>query len=98
MNIHEQGHTTLSAFPVLSEVIHIAPKSAKFCCFFVKFDINMSKRKRFTPQQVLNDIFAGKDSDYDPDREDFNSQSNETSLQSNKEDEDEADDETVKGL
>ena len=84
MNIYEQGHTTLSAFLVLSEVIHIAPD---FCCFSsVKFDMNMSKRRRFTPQQVLDEIFAGKDSDYDPDREDFNSQSNETSLQLNKED------------
>ena len=84
MNIYEQGHTTLSAFLVLSEVIHIAPD---FCWFFsVKFDMNMSKRRRFTPQQVLDEIFADKDSDYDPDREDFNSQSNETSLQLNKED------------
>ena len=41
-------------------------------------------------------MFADKDSD--PDREDLNSQSNETSLQSNKKDEDEADDETVEGL
>ena len=101
MNIHEQGHITLSAFPVLSEAIlsHAVPKSADFCWVFsVKFDINMSKRRRFMPQQVLGDIFPDIDkySDYDPDQEDLNSQSNETSLQSNKEDEDEADNKTVK--
>ena len=38
------------------------------------------------PQQVLDEIFADEDSDYDPDQEDLNSQSNETLLQSNKED------------
>ena len=46
----------------------------------------------------MDEIFAGKDSDYDPDREDFNSLSNETPLHSNKEDDDEADDKTVKGM
>ena len=53
---------------------------------------------RFAPQQVLDEIFAGKDSNYNPDREDFNSLLNEALLQSNKEDEDEADDKTVKEL
>ena len=66
--------------------------------FSVKFDINMSKRRSVTPQKVVGEIFADENSDYDPDREDMNSQSNETSLQSNKEDEDESDDKTVKGL
>ena len=95
MTIYEQRHVTLSAFSVLSEVIHIAPTSADFCLFFnLKFDINTSKRTM--PQQVMDDIFADDDSEYDPDREHLNSQSNETSLQSNKEDEDEADDEAVK--
>ena len=69
MNIDEQGHVTLSAFPVLSEGIHIAPKSAadKFLSasmFFyppVTFDVNMRKRRRFTPQQVLDEIFADED-------------------------------------
>ena len=46
------------------------------------------------PQQVLDQVFADKDSDYDPDHEDLKSQWSETSLQSNKEDEDEADNET----
>ena len=96
MTIYEQRHVTLSAFSVLSEVVHIAPKSADVCLFFtVKFDINTSKRT--TPQQVMDDIilFVDDDSEYDPDRENMNSQSNETSLQSNKDDEDEADDEAV---
>ena len=69
-----------------------------FAVFSVKFDINMSKRRSVTPQKVVGEIFADENSDYDPDREDMNSQSNETSLQSNKEDEDESDDKTVKGL
>ena len=74
---------------MLSEVIHIAPKSANFLLFLcVKFHTNMSSKQRhFTSQQVLYEIFADEDSDYDPHREDLNSQSN-------KEDEEEADDET----
>ena len=74
---------------------------AKICRFLlfssVDFDINTSKRRCFTPQQVLDEIFADKGRDYEPDRKSLNLQSNKTSLQSNK-DEDEADDEIVKGL
>ena len=69
-----------------------------FAVFSVRVDINMSNRRRFTPQQVLDEIFADENSDYDPDREDLNSRSKETSLQVNKEDKDQANDETVKGL
>ena len=50
------------------------------------------------PKQVLDEIFVDEDSDYDPYRENLNLQSNEISLQSNKEDEAEADDETLKEL
>ena len=47
---------------------------------------------RVRTQHVLGETCADEDSDYDPDREDLNSQLNETSLQLNK-DEDETDDE-----
>ena len=99
MNIYEQGHATLSAFPVLSEVIHSLRQNLLISTVFsIKFGINMSKRRCITPQQVPDEIFADENSDSGQDREDLNLQSNETALQLNKEDGDEADDETVKGL
>ena len=66
-----RAHYSVSIFCAVRSHSHCA-KIANFCWFcFVKFDINMRKRRCYTPQQVLDDIFAGKDSDYDPDREDL---------------------------
>ena len=39
----------------------------------------MSKRQRFTVRQVLDEVFADPDSDYDPDVEDNRSESSKSS-------------------
>ena len=64
------GHTILVR---ISCAVRSYSHCAKICRFLifvfpVKFDINMRKQRRFMPQQVVDEIFADKDRDYDPDQ------------------------------
>lgn len=79
MNINERREATTPKLPSREQRLESARNFWFLITFSSIFIETMDKRRRFTAQQVLDEIIGDEDSDFDPEIDDSRSESSETS-------------------
>ena len=75
MHINEQRDTTRQHILFVLRTFKLRRNFPIVGVYFAKLATTMSKRLKMTPRQVLDEIFADEDSNFDPDVEDLRAES-----------------------